>query len=104
MKLQLFVLAAIQLLLCAAQQEDATLQKRAREAYLFTNNGAMEHFRFNRRINFVEGERMLEDMSMSLSLSMSMPPMGMKGKGAPPPPKEPKDSGKGKKGGRRIRA
>jgi hypothetical protein len=106
MKLQVFVLAVIQLLLCSAQQEEATLQKRAREAYLFTNNGAMEHLRFNRRINVAE-DRFLDGHEMSMSMSMSMPhPKSKKGKGSKEPkaPKEPKGEPKGMKGDmRRVR-
>jgi hypothetical protein len=97
MKLQVLILVAIQWMLSAAQQEEditSARQKRAREAYLFTNNGAMEHVRYNRRIKVAKD--LFDEGSMSYSMSMSMPPMkkgkGGKGKGAPPPkePKEPK--------------
>lgn len=96
MKLQVLILVAIQWMLCAAQQEEditSSRQKRAREAYLFTNNGAMEHVRYNRRIKVAKD--LFDEGSMSYSMSMSMPPSkkgkGGKGKGAPPPPKEPKE-------------
>jgi hypothetical protein len=98
MKLQVLILVAIQWMICAAQQEEditSSRQKRAREAYLFSNNGAMEHVRYNRRIKVAKD--LFDEMSMSMSMSMSMPPMmskkgkGGKGKGAPPPPKDPKD-------------